>query len=161
MCPGRPKCNRRVERIPEVTHFKPKGIPITELEIVVLSVEELESIRLVDLEGMEHEQAAGKIGISRRAFWDDLRSGRKKIIDALVNGKAIEIKGGHFVLDDKRRFWCYDCKHEWEEPYGTGRPRECPKCTSENIHRNPEGCGCKGIMTGVRGKCYRGGRKSE
>ena len=161
MSRGRPKSCRRVERIPEVTHFKPKGIPITELEIVILSVEELESVRLVDLEGLEHEPAARKMGVSRRAFWDDLRSGRKKIIDALVNGKAIEIKGGHFMLETKRKFYCYGCKYEWEEPFGTGRPMECPKCASVNIHRQPEGSGCKGNMAGVRGRCFRGGRKSK
>jgi predicted DNA-binding protein (UPF0251 family) len=161
MCPGRPKCLRRVERAPEVTHFKPKGVPITELEIVVLSLEELESVRLVDLEDLEHEPAAKRMGISRRAFWDDLRSGRKKIIDALVNGKAIEIKGGHYVLKARRNFHCCGCKHGWEEPFGTGRPTECPKCKSGNIRRQPEGGGCKGNMSGARGKCSRAARGSE
>jgi predicted DNA-binding protein (UPF0251 family) len=155
MCPGRPRCRRRVERIPEITYFKPRGIPITQLEMVVLSVEELESVRLVDLEGMEHEPAAEKVGISRRAFWDDLQSGRKKIIDALVNGKAIEIKGGHFVLEGRRKFRCLDCDHEWVEPSGTRRPLECPECDSANIRGNPEGCGCRRKDAGVRGRCSR------
>jgi len=160
MCPGRPRCKRHVERVPEVTHFKPKGIPITELEIVVLSVEELESVRLVDLEGLEHEPAAKSMGISRRAFWDDLQSGRKKITDALVNGKAIEIKGGNYLLKTGRKFYCFGCKHDWEEPFGTGRPMECPKCKNGNIQRQPEGGGCKGNMSGVRGKCSRTARNS-
>ena len=161
MCPGRPKCNRRVEQIPEVTHFKPKGIPITELEIVVVSVEQLESVRLADLEGLEHEPAAKRMGISRRAFWDDLQSGRKKIIDALVNGKAIEIRGGHYVLRAGRNFHCQDCRHDWEEPYGTGRPMECPKCKNANIRRRPEVGGCKGNDPGARGKCFRAERNPK
>jgi hypothetical protein len=96
---GRPKCKRRVSKVPEVTYFKPRGIPLYDLELVVLSIEELETLRLMDLEGLEQEQASKRMGVSRRAFWNDLQSGRRKMTDALVHGKAIEIKGGHFIVD--------------------------------------------------------------
>jgi uncharacterized protein len=99
MCGGRPRCRRRVSKVPEVTYFKPRGIPMYDLELVVLTIEEMETLRLMDLEGLEQEQAARKMGVSRRAFWNDLQSGRKKVADALVNGKALEIKGGHFIVD--------------------------------------------------------------
>jgi predicted DNA-binding protein (UPF0251 family) len=101
MCRGRPRCKRRVESVPDVAYFKPRGIPLDDLEIVNLTVEEFEAIRLVDSEGLEQEQAAANMGVSRRAFWDDLQSGRKKVADALVRGKAIEIKGGNFIVNSK------------------------------------------------------------
>lgn len=95
---GRPRCLRNVSEVPEVNYFKPRGIPSVNLEIVVISVEELEAIRLVDFIGFEHEEAAGKMNVSRKTIWRDLKSGRKKVADALINGKAIEIKGGNFVV---------------------------------------------------------------
>jgi len=95
---GRPRCLRNVSEVPEVNYFKPRGIPLVNLEIIVISVEELEAIRLVDFIGFEHEEAAGKMNVSRKTIWRDLKSGRKKVADALINGKAIEIKGGNFVV---------------------------------------------------------------
>jgi hypothetical protein len=95
---GRPRCLRNVSEVPEVDYFKPRGIPLSELETVNLTVEELEAIRLVDFMGLEHEEAAEKMNVSRKPLWTDLKSGRKKVADALINGKAIEIKGGNFVV---------------------------------------------------------------
>ena len=68
-----------------------------ELEIVVISHEELEAIRLVDFLGLEHEETAQKMGISRKTMAIDLKNGRKKIADAILHGKAIRIEGGNFV----------------------------------------------------------------
>ncbi len=96
-CRGRPKCPRRVEQTPDVTYFKPRGVPLSELEVVSLTVEELEALRLVDLEDLRQEDAAARVGISRRAFWEDLKSARIKVALALSAGKAIEIKGGNYI----------------------------------------------------------------
>ena len=71
------KC-RRVEFLPNVTYFKPAGIPLRALEEVQLSVEEAEAIRLRDLEGLEQEEGAEKINISRPTFQRILSSARKK-----------------------------------------------------------------------------------
>ncbi|ODS35933.1 MAG: hypothetical protein A7316_10520 [Candidatus Altiarchaeales archaeon WOR_SM1_86-2] len=95
---GRPRCLRNVSKIPDVDYFKPMGIPLADLEAVILSVEELETIKLVDFEGLEHEEAAKKMNVSRKTLWRDLKSGRKKVADALINGKSIEIRGGDFVV---------------------------------------------------------------
>jgi uncharacterized protein len=122
MRPGRPRCPRRIEREPEVTYFKPRGIPLHELEVVVLTVEELEVIRLLDLEGMDQEQAAQRMGISRRAFWEDLQSGRRKVADALIRGKAIEIKGGSYSMDADRRSGPARCGHRCHQ--GTAGPTQ-------------------------------------
>ena len=94
---GRPPCIRSISKIPEVDYFKPRGIPLTNLEVVRLRVEELEALRLVDLLNLEHEEAARRMNVSRKTLWRDLKSGRKKIADALTEGKAIEIKGGNFI----------------------------------------------------------------
>jgi predicted DNA-binding protein (UPF0251 family) len=93
----RPKCPRRVEHTPEVIYFKPRGVPLRELEVIFLAVEELEALRLVDIEGLTQEDAAYQMGISRRSFWEDLQSARKKVAIALTSGKAIEIAGGNYV----------------------------------------------------------------
>ena len=85
---------------PEVLYFKPRGVPLKALETISLAIEELEALRLVDVEGMQQEDAAFSMGISRRAFWEDLQSARKKVALALTTGKAIEIDGGNHVKSD-------------------------------------------------------------
>src|SRR3972149_5679670 len=106
-----PKC-RRVEFLPDVTYFKPAGIPLRDLEEVRLSIEEAEALRLKDLEGLEQEQGAEKMNISRPTFQRILASARQKVADALLNGKAIRIEGGNFEMT-WRRFRCLK-GHEWE-----------------------------------------------
>ena len=101
----RPIKGRRVGFVPEVTYFKPTGIPIGALEAVALSVEELEAIRLKDQEGLQQEDCAQQMGISRPTFHRVLGSARSKVADALTNGKAIRIEGGEFEID-RRRFRC-------------------------------------------------------
>lgn len=96
-CRGRPKCPRHVEQTPDVTYFKPRGVPLSNLEVVSITVEELEALRLVDVEGLRQEDAAIRVGISRRAFWEDLKAARTKVALALTTGKAIEIKGGNYI----------------------------------------------------------------
>jgi predicted DNA-binding protein (UPF0251 family)/predicted Fe-Mo cluster-binding NifX family protein len=89
------KC-RRVEYLPDVNYFKPAGIPLRDLEEVCMSVEEAEALRLKDLEGLEQEQGAEKMNVSRPTFQRVLASARQKVADALLNGKAIRIEGGNF-----------------------------------------------------------------
>ena len=125
---------------PSVTYFKPRGVPLIELEKVSLAMDEFEALRLKDLEGLEQEQAATTMKVSQPTFHRILGSAHKKVADALVKGKAIRIEGGDYEVREKeeeRLFKCYECENEWQEPYGTGRPSECPKCNSTNIHRAP------------------------
>lgn len=130
----RPKFPRNVRCSPESVFFKPRGIPVSILDEVVLTVDELESIRLADFEGMYQEQAAESMNISRQTFGRILDSAHKKIADALINGKAIRIEGGVFKMAG-RKFKCVECGHGWELPFGTGRPEECPECSGSNVHR--------------------------
>ena len=85
--------------MPEVTFFKPAGIPLRELGQVRLTVEEAEAIRLKELEGLEQEAGAARMNISRPTFQRILASARQKIADALLNGKAVRIEGGNFKID--------------------------------------------------------------
>ena len=95
----RPRHCRRVGQLPQATFYKPRGIPLVALQHVTLTVDELEAIRLADLEGLYQEQAAEKMNISRQTFGRILDSAHKKIADALVNGKALSIEGGIVELD--------------------------------------------------------------
>jgi predicted DNA-binding protein (UPF0251 family) len=91
-----------VSDIPVVRYFKPAGVPLRETEVVEITIVELETIRLVDLEGLTQDQAAQKMGISRRTLWNDLMSARKKVAYALANGCAIQIGGGVYSLAGNR-----------------------------------------------------------
>jgi uncharacterized protein len=90
----RPHCLRQITRWPGATYFKPAGIPLHALEEVTLALDEFEAVRLADLEGLYQEQAAEKMKISRPTFSRVVESGRRKIADALVNGRALRIEGG-------------------------------------------------------------------
>ena len=90
----RPRHCRRVGYMPHVNYYKPRGVPLSALQQIDLTVDELEAIRLTDLEGLYQAQAAEKMNVSRQTLGRILESGHKKIADALVNGKALKIKGG-------------------------------------------------------------------
>lgn len=146
----RPLCCRRVSGEPPSKFFKPRGIPLTELETTVLTVDEFEAVRLADFEGLYQEDAAGRMGVSRATFGRIVESAHRKIAEALVNGKALEIRGGEIEMVNEREFLCGECQHRWKVPYGTGRPDACPQCQSRNIHRAPEERG-RGRRQGFEG----------
>lgn len=87
----RSKCRRHIENEPDTTYFKPVGIPLRELNEISLELDELEAIRLADLEGMYQDKAADRMKVSRQTFGRIIGSAHKKIAEALINGKAIKI----------------------------------------------------------------------
>jgi predicted DNA-binding protein (UPF0251 family) len=89
---SRPKKERCIRCQPNALYFKPRGIPLIHLEEVGLSLDELEAIRLADYEGLYHEQAAERMNISRPTFGRILGEARRKIAEALVEGKALRIE---------------------------------------------------------------------
>ncbi len=97
---GRKRGLRRIGRLPGATLFKPAGIPISECGMVTLSFAELEALRLVDMIGLTQEEAAARMGISRRTFWKDLQEVRRKVALALTGGLAIRIDGGDFQMTE-------------------------------------------------------------
>jgi predicted DNA-binding protein (UPF0251 family) len=132
----RPKKRRFVKFDPDISYFKPRGIPMQNLEEVCLTVDEGEAIRLADLLGLSHEEAGRRMGVSRATFGRIVQNARKTIADALINGKAINIEGGKYkIMLEERIFICRKCDKQWEEPQGTGRPNSCPKCKVDDFYR--------------------------
>lgn len=130
----RPQKCRRVEFLPDVTYFKPAGVPMRLLHEVVLSVEEAEAIRLKDLEGLEQKEGAERMNVSRPTFQRVLVSARQKTADAILHGKSIRIEGGNFEMA-WRQYRCFN-GHQWDVPFEvmTGGPPElCPTCNTANI----------------------------
>jgi len=94
----RPCKLRKIGLNPNCAYFKPRGIPLINLEEVVLQKDALEAVRLVDLEGLYQDQTAEKMGVSRPTIGRMLEQARKTIADALINGKAIRIEGGNVTI---------------------------------------------------------------
>lgn len=152
--PRPPKC-RRIAFIPQQTYFRPfgpAGESIRRPEEVVLSVEEIEAMRLRDLEGLEQEECALRMNVSRSTFQRILASARTKVADALVHGKAIRVGGGNFYLVPFP-YSCKNCGYEWEAvPVEEGNV--CPRCFSRDAF-----CRDCRRKSGGRGwgRCGRGG----
>ena len=131
----RPPKWRRVGFVPEVTYFKPAGVPLASLSEGCVSVEEAEAIRLRDVECLEQEECAKRMQISRPTFHRVLGSARRKLADALLHGKAIRIEGGNFAMATSR-FQCGHDGYEWDVPFETmisSPPDACPLCNSDDI----------------------------
>ncbi len=96
---SRPKKDRCVRCNPNIIFFKPRGIPLVHLDEVHLNLDELEAIRLADYEGLYHEQAAEKMNISRPTFGRILSEARRKIAEAVVDGKALMIENNTKMED--------------------------------------------------------------
>lgn len=123
---SRPPKHRWVENIPSITYFKPAGIPLKHLLEINLTVDEVEAIRLKDLEGLEQEECAEKMGISRPTFHRIINNARNKIAHALIQGKAIRIKGGNFRLVGQP-LTCSRCGQTWKLVPGNEK-MQCPRC---------------------------------
>jgi uncharacterized protein len=93
---SRPRMMRRIRGRPNSSYFKPAGIRMIDLEETEISMEEFEAIRLVDFEEVPQEEAGRKMNISQPTLSRILKTGRKKIADAIVSGKAIKIRWEHF-----------------------------------------------------------------
>ena len=154
----RPKCCRRIGGEPACRIFKPAGVPRTLLEEIILTMDEFEAIRLADLDGLYHEQAAARMNVSRQTFGRIIEGARGKVARVLVEGLALRIEGGAIEMAERRTFGCQQCQHQWSAPYGTGGPTACPFCQSNNIARSEEE---RGLGRAGR-ECRRNGmRKPE
>lgn len=88
----RPKIRRCLRFKPNVYYFKPQGIPLRFLEEIVLEADELEALKLYEVDGLEQTQAAEKMKISQPTFARILDKAIKKITEAIIKGKAIKIQ---------------------------------------------------------------------
>jgi len=98
---ARPVIDKIIKTIPLYVYYKPHGIPLDKLREEVLNLEEIEALNLKDSQDLDQKNAAEKMGISRSTFQRLLKSARKKIITALIEGKAIRFEGGNYIQDEE------------------------------------------------------------
>ncbi|HBL84518.1 MAG: hypothetical protein A2Y17_01080 [Clostridiales bacterium GWF2_38_85] len=151
---ARPTKWRKIDYIPTVPFFIPSDREVPEIPTNVLLLEELEAIRLKDLEGLEQEECAQRMKVSRPTFQRILLVAREKVADSLINGKIIHIEGGNYTRNICP-VKCNDCDNEWMESYENleiikNGEYTCPQCGSANVV-----CGqnCKGKF------CHRNCRR--
>jgi uncharacterized protein len=98
---SRPKKSRCIGCILNTYYFKPKGIPLVQLEEVSLMLDELEALRLADYGGQYHEDAAREMKVSRATFGRIVNNARHKVAEALTQGKALKIETQDNKREDK------------------------------------------------------------
>ncbi len=128
---SRPKRKRLIVRPPAMEGFKPFGIPILNLDPVILLYEEHESIRLMDYEGLTQEQSAEIMDVSRPTFTRIYEKARRSIAKAFVEGKAIFIEGGNYHTND---CW-YKCESCLKLNITKTETKSCTYCTSNKLRR--------------------------
>lgn len=128
---ARPKKFRTVEFFPENTYFVPWGKRKCEIEEITLKVEELEAMRLKDIEELNQEECAKRMQVSRQTFQNIIDVARKKVALSLTEGKAIRISGGHYTTK-LCKFKCMDCGEVYEIKYEQDR-NICPICGSSKV----------------------------
>ncbi|MBR9975661.1 MAG: DUF134 domain-containing protein [Bacteroidetes bacterium] len=140
----RPRIPRRIDTPPRFLQFKPVGVPRRLLETVTMTVDEIEAIRLADREGLDHQPAAERMGISRPTFTRLIEAARSKLAMCIIDGKELVIEGGDVDYEHSLQR-CRDCGDEVRE--ATDAPREettaantdpqaeeaCRACGSENV----------------------------
>ena len=126
----RPYKPRLVSAMPRFTFFKPTGIPISLLDEVILTIDELEALRLKDVEKLEQNECAVRMNIAQSTLQRILVSAHEKVARAIVEGKALRIDGGPYALKGERL--CGRCRRRrmgFKVPGPTGKA--CPDCGSD------------------------------
>ncbi len=120
---GRPRKRRLMQREGLWRCYKPCCNPDDDGGTIPLHPEELEAIRLVDLLGYDQESAAMFMGVSRKTLWRDLHDGRRKIADALVNGKRIIIHGCEQAISEESCYRHASCEEDDSPSSGGNLPQ--------------------------------------
>jgi predicted DNA-binding protein (UPF0251 family) len=151
------KC-RWIAAEPPVSAFKPVGVPGRQLEAIELGLDELEALRLADLEGLYHDSAAERMGVSRPTFGRLIERARHKVACALLQSKMLVFKGGPVMVQEQRTFECAECGARVQIPHGAAPPAECPSCHSKSFQRAADERGCgRGAPAGPGGGGHGGG----
>ncbi len=129
----RPKSRRRVFSMPRYSEFHPLGTPDETLEEINLTIDELEAVRLSDLEGMYQQQAARQMNVSRQTFGRILESARHKVARALIDGNRLRINGGNYNVPTVSMLRCVSCDHEWQVRALSKDLGLCPRCESDMV----------------------------
>lgn len=142
----RPTKFRNVEFFPKDTYFVPCGKPKCKIEDIVLKLEELEAMRLKDIEGLNQEECAERMNVSRQTFQNIIDSARKKTAIALTEGKAIRISGGHYTTNFCK-FKCLECESIYGINYDQDK-KMCPSCGSNKVLCSRKAGFCKNWCKG-------------
>lgn len=141
----RPIKSRRVENLPQYTYFIPAGRRKCEIEDIIIKVEELEAMRLKDIEELNQEECAEKMNVSRQTFQNIIDSARKKIATAIIEGKGISISGGNYTRN-VCQYKCIACGNIYEIRYEEDRSI-CPICGSKEVVCNKRSNFCHKLCT--------------
>ncbi len=114
----RPVKRRFVCNLPNYDRYGPLNKHQVDHEIIVMSIEEYETIRLIDFEELDQEQCAENMGVARSTIQRIYNDARKKIAESVVNGKVLRIEGGNYTI----------CSEEHS-------PKRCGRCRKHR-HRN-------------------------
>ncbi|NDP19899.1 MAG: DUF134 domain-containing protein [Paludibacter sp.] len=128
----RPKQFRKMVSPPLMQGFKPFGIPRSALESVILQYDEFETIRLLDYEGLNQEQASERMKVSRPTLTRIYENARRTIAKALMEGKMILIKGGN-VQFESTWFRCRKCYKLIDGIENHIRCKECKNYSSDEL----------------------------
>lgn len=122
----RPFKPRRISAMPRYTYFKPTGIPMPLLDEIVLTVDEVEALRLKDIEKLEQHECAARMNIAQSTLQRILVSAREKMTRAIIEGKALRIHGGPYALEGE--LTCPRCRRR---RHGAGNQgiEACPECS--------------------------------
>ena len=120
--------NRKICSPPLMKGYKPYGIPLFNIESIRLSFEEYESVRLVNYEKLSQEAAAEQMNVSRPTLTRVYNKALNTIAQAIVEGKAIEIEGGNYEMDED---W-YRCKRCYKLIQGIENHKKCNNCSDFN-----------------------------
>jgi len=115
----RPRKWRKVCCLPESNRFGPLNSPINQEHFITMTIDEYETIRLIDLEGFTQEECASQMNIARTTVQGMYNDARKKLAESLVNGKVLRIEGGDYKLCDglEESCGCGGCRRH---RYGRG-----------------------------------------
>ena len=133
----RPKKKRIVRFDPQVVYFKPRGVPLSQLGEVSLSLEGLEAIRLTDVGGLGQTEAAQKMGVSQSTFNRVLAAARQKVGEALTTGQAIRLEGGDYEMLGLGKLFGSGGRGRMggKLAAGPGGVCVCPACGAEAPHQ--------------------------
>lgn len=124
----RPRKRRRVGFMPKVTYFQPVGLD-EQIREELITVDEIEALRLKDVEGLDQEDCAELMGVAQSTFQRILTAARKKLSTAILDGKAIRIEGGDYKLVPYK-LECRNCGHDWMKTNWSSEDNaaKCPRC---------------------------------
>jgi predicted DNA-binding protein (UPF0251 family) len=153
----RPTKERKVLEPPKIQGMKPMGVPARFLEYVYLTLDEYEAIRLADFEKLDHQAAAGIMGVSRPTFTRLIEKAHQQVAEAIVGVKELVIEGGNYTFSTQL-LRCFNCG-EFERVDNTSElSHNCTNCGSSNVvHLNKWFGSHGGYSCGQRGR-FRGGR---